>query len=407
MKINLKYGKTVESFSLPEFADILEAKSPTYTVARSQFFNSIRKYFSKSTDFSNIGIIVSDKTRLCGYSDYLPWLLEVLHKEGARKENITFYIAYGTHPKQTEDESLNSYGPLYNEYKFIHHNGNDEQIFKHIGQTKRGTPVRIRHDILECSLIITFGAISHHYFAGFGGGRKLFFPGLALQKDIYHNHGLFLDRKNRRLADGCQAGKLDRNPLAEDLFEIETYLPKRISIHGILNPCGKVSKLLVGDTYKDFLNACNEHDKYYKSGINKSYDLVIASAGGYPKDINFIQAHKSVHNAAAFVKDGGRLVILNQCVDGIASDTFLKYFKTGSFENAFEILEKNYEGNGGTALAMMAKTQRIKIYMQTDMSDEICSLLNVSKIDSSGIQKMIDSASDSIAVIHNASLLIK
>ena len=41
------------------------------------------------------------------------------------------------------------------------------------------------------------------------------------------------------------------------------------------------------------------------SGRQEAYDLVVASAGGYPKDINYIQAHKSIHNAASFVKDGG------------------------------------------------------------------------------------------------------
>ena len=41
------------------------------------------------------------------------------------------------------------------------------------------------------------------------------------------------------------------------------------------------------------------------------YDLVLASCGGFPKDINLIQSHKAIHNAAAFVRDGGRLVMLS------------------------------------------------------------------------------------------------
>ncbi|NJK98532.1 MAG: DUF2088 domain-containing protein, partial [Bacteroidales bacterium] len=234
--------------------------------------------------------------RLCGYPQYLPWLIEVLIQHGALKENLHFYIAYGTHPLQTEEESLKTYGPVFNEYHFVHHNCTDESVFSIKGTTKRGTNVTVRKDILESTLLITFGAISHHYFAGYGGGRKLLFPGLAQRQAIYHNHGLFLDRATRSLATGCQPGKLEGNPLAEDLREIDDLIPEKISIHGIMNESGKVCRLLVGSSYKDFTEACKIHDSYYRYNSDEQYDLVIASSGGYPKDINFIQAHKSVHH---------------------------------------------------------------------------------------------------------------
>jgi nickel-dependent lactate racemase len=404
----LKYGSQVLTFEIPDNATFLHIHEPKYTINKETFSNSFRQFLSnKKQDFSNVGIVVSDKTRLCGYEIYLPWLVEILEKAGALKNNIKLYIAYGTHSRQADEESVGAYGRVFQDYTFIHHDCSDTSAMVTLGTTKRGTPMTVRKDVLQSSLLITFGAISHHYFAGFGGGRKLLFPGLAQKEAIYHNHSLFLNMRERKLEAGCQSGVLDGNPLAEDLFEINNVLPPQLSIHGILDSHGKVCQLLVGSTYHDFLNACSKHDACFKSHSDALFDCVIASSGGYPKDINFIQTHKSVHNAASFVKDGGTLIILSECRDGVGTNTFLPLFKEGGWEKVFEKLAKKYEGNGGTALAMMAKTKRITIYMITGFDEETCTLIGVRKIDSSQANSLILKEKGSVAVIQNASMLIK
>lgn len=408
MDIQLKYGNQSINLDLPLRTLIPEYTQPEYSITKEKFTGDLIRHLPYDrSKYSNIAIVVSDKTRLSGYPQYLPWVIEALLQHGAEKENLHFYIAYGTHPRQTDEESLNAYGRIFNEYHFIHHDCTQENLFEVLGTTQRGTNITIRKDILRSSLIITFGAISHHYFAGFGGGRKLLFPGLAERQAIYQNHGLFLDKKTRSLATGCQPGKLDGNPLAEDLKEIDSYFPPKISIHGIMNEAGKVCKLLVGDSYDAFLNACKIHDSYYRHKSDQQFDLVVASSGGYPKDINFIQAHKSVHHSAAFVKDGGKLIVLLECMDKIGSNYFMKYLEAGSFDAAFTMLDAKYEGNGGTALSMMLKTKRIQIHMLTSLDEETCKTLGVSKICEEDIQKIIDAEKGSIAAIKNASILVK
>lgn len=408
MDIQLKYGSQTVSLNLPAKTKIPEYTEPEYNITKESFTADLLKCLPNTkASFRNVAVVVSDKTRLCGYPEYLPWLVEALEKKGADSDDIHFYIAYGTHPKQSDEESINTYGTVFNEYHFVHHDCTDDSVFEVLGKTKRGTDITVRKDILQSTLIITFGAISHHYFAGFGGGRKLLFPGMAQRKAIYHNHGLFLDREAGSLSKGCQPGQLEGNPLAEDLKEIDDLMPAKISVHGIMNASGKVCKLLVGKTYNDFTEACKLHDSYYRYKSQEQFDMVIASGGGYPKDINFIQAHKSVHHAAAFVKDGGSLIILLECRDKIGSNYFMKYLQAGSFEAAFSILAQNYEGNGGTALSMMIKAKRINIYMLTSLEDEICGILGVKKIKEDDIQNMIDAEKGSIAIIRNASILIK
>jgi lactate racemase len=407
MNIELKYGRQNISFTLPSSAVIPEFTEPELAILKEVFIEEMLELLPKAkAKYNHVAIVVSDKTRQCGYPEYLPWLIEVLMKQGATKEGICFYIAYGTHPRQTEEESLSTYGSIYREFQFLHHDCKDDSVFDILGTTRRGTPVTVRKDIINSTLLITFGSVSHHYFAGYGGGRKLLFPGLAARKAVYHNHGLFLDHENRSLAAGCQPGNLDGNPLAEDLKEIDAFVPPKISIHGIMNASGKVCRLIVGNSYNDFVKACKVHDGYYRYNSPEQFDLVIASSGGYPKDINFIQAHKSVHHAAAFVKSGGRLIVLSECMDKIGSDYFMRYLEAGSFEAAFAKLQKNYEGNGGTALSMMLKTKRIHIHMLTSLGEAECLTLGVSKVSAQDIQRIIKAEKGSMAVIRNASMLV-
>ncbi|MDH4206337.1 MAG: lactate racemase domain-containing protein, partial [Desulfobacteraceae bacterium] len=253
----------------------------------------------------------------------------------------------------------------------------------------------------------TFGAISHHYFAGYGGGRKLIFPGLGQKESIYQNHGLFLDRERQTLSPYCQSGVLDKNPLAEDLAEFETFCPADLAIHGILDSRGQVCDLLPGAGTDHFQNACAEHGKHCEVSVTGDYDLVIASCGGYPKDINFIQSHKAIEHASKFVRNHGMLIILAECRDGVGSKTFLPWFEMGNWKNAFDKLAQNYEGNGGTALSMMSKLKRNRILMITELSDSICKTIGIEKISMDQLKLLVKQSTGSLAAIPNAGILVR
>ena len=108
-----------------------------------------------------------------------------------------------------------------------------------------------------------------------------------------------------------------------------------------------------------------------------------------------------------FVNDGGNLIVLAKCRDGIGSKTFLPWFESGTWEKAFNRLSKNYQGNGGTALSMMSKLRRINISMVTQLDDAVCQTIGVKKISMSRAQHYIESCSGSIAAIPYAGLLVK
>ncbi|MFH2093903.1 MAG: nickel-dependent lactate racemase [Pseudomonadota bacterium] len=407
--IDFKYGKTVYPIDMPEQCNQLTIQEPDHKIDIQQFETDFAESLPKTlSNEAAISIAVADKTRLCEYAVFLPVLLKVFSQRKISASNITFFIAYGTHARQSDEQCLSAYGDLYHTCRFVHHDCSNKDLFVRIGDTQSGTPVHIRKDLLDSDLIITFGALSHHYFAGYGGGRKLLFPGLGYKDDIYKNHSLFLDRTEKQLSPGCQPGNLNDNPLALDLKQIDDYLTQpRISIHGILNSKGKVCQLIIGNSYNDFLKACSILDTFYRVSDPRQYPLVIASCGGFPKDINLIQAHKAINNAATFVLDGGTLIVMAQCSEGVGSDTFLPYFDHSSFDAAFCALQNDYKGNGGTALSMMSKARRINVFLKTDLDDKICKTIGVKKLNCQEIEQFINKNQQETACIENASLLIR
>jgi nickel-dependent lactate racemase len=405
----ISYGNENLPIFLPNHTSLLKVSDPECIITPETFIKQLRSEIQQvKLDLTNPVIVVADKTRLCGYPEYLPILVDELIAHGANPAPLTFIIAYGTHPPQTTKECIDAYGEIYNKHTFIHHDASDKNNFADLGVTTKSTPVRVRKDLLEASAIITMGAVCHHYFAGYGGGRKLIFPGCGEKESIYTNHSLFLDRDNQILASGCQPGNLIGNPLADDLFEVEEHLPAHLSIHGILDSHGTLCDLLVGAGRDIFDKACEVQAKACEI-TSDQFDTVVASCGGFPKDINFIQAHKAIHNSAMFVKDGGLLLIYCECRDGIGSTTFLPWFEKGSFEEAFNLLVQNYEGNGGTALAMMTKLQRIRIGLISSINSDILSTIGVEQWHHNEVCEHIAEVSKdgSIACITNASLLVK
>ena len=405
--LGLRYGRSTIELAVPAAAERLEPCEPALELDRDNFRAGLAAELPDPLPSGRIVVVVADKTRLCGYPTILPWLVELLAERGAGPERVVFLIAYGVHSRQSEEESLAAYGPVYRQYPFVHHNCDDSTVFVELGRTGRGTPARVRRELVEAGLVLTVGAVSHHYFAGFGGGRKLLFPGLGERRAILANHRLFLDPATRTLHPHCCAGRLAGNPLAEDLDEIARLLPRPLSVHGLLDSSGALVACRIGRGPEAFTRACREHDRCFRAPGDRRYDLVVASAGGYPKDINLIQAHKAIDNAAGFVGDGGTLVLLAECADGVGSAGFLPFFDLGGREQAFDQLIRDYSGNGGTALALMAKNERIRIRLLTGLDPEVCRRIGVRPITIAAAEQLLRAEAESSAVIANASLLIR
>ena len=181
----------------------LQVREQPQVINESLFQARLEAFLQRNPlELSRPILVVADKTRLCGYPEYLPLLVRVLAEHGMDAGALKIIIAYGTHARQSDEECRRAYGELYDRLTFVHHDCRDTGLFAELGRTARGVPIRLRRDLLEASAVITMGAVSHHYFAGYGGGRKLIFPGCGERLAIYANHALYLDRQAGCIAVG-------------------------------------------------------------------------------------------------------------------------------------------------------------------------------------------------------------
>lgn len=321
----------------------------------------------------NIVIIVSDTTRTSGSETIVPLLVGRLLQCGLKFSNISILFATGIHRLLSNEEKRKLLtDEIFNAVKHFDHNPDDYDQLEYLGDTSYGTPVEINKRLLEADHVILTGSIGFHYFAGFTGGRKSVFPGLASSKSIKHNHLLALDLIDgsvRRRA-GVGTGRLDKNPVHEDMQEAVSMLAPSFLVNTIINRKQEIAGIYCGDWKNAHRRGCAEYASQHTIQIEEKRDLVIASCGGHPKDINLIQSHKSLDMAVGALKDNGHIILLAECKEGYGYSTFLNWLKLGKASKIGQELYKNYETNGQSAWSMANKIERFRVILVSDLPED-------------------------------------
>jgi nickel-dependent lactate racemase len=242
--------------------------------------------------------------------------------------------------------------------KMYNNNAKDLAEFTHVGTTSRGNAVYFQTRVVEADHIICTGSIVYHFFAGFGGGRKAMLPGVAAYETIRRNHALMLE-------PGAGLGRLKGNPVYEDQIEgVEMRRPSFL-LNVVLNERKEFLKIFAGDYIQAHLEACKFVEEISGTAIPQPADLVIASCGGYPKDINVYQLQKTMDNAWMAVREGGVVIILGECAEGVGSELYLQWmqeYKTP--ERIEEKIRSDFAVGGHKAYAvtrLMKKAQFILV----------------------------------------------
>jgi nickel-dependent lactate racemase len=317
-------------------------------------------------------IVAPDKTRNCGANEILPILIEQLNACGIADANLKIVLATGTHAGHTRQQVAAILGSeISKRIEVFDHNCRDAENLTLVGETRFGTPVFINRRLLEADKTLVVAAALHHYFAGFGGGAKMINPGCAGYETISKNHALTIDPQTGGLHAGCRAGEVATNPVQMDIIDSMRFISANFLFETILNDAGKIVAAFAGEMMAAHRQACKLVDDIYKVNISERADLVVVSCGGYPKDINFIQSHKSLHNAFYAVKEGGVILALAECREGVGSQTFLEWFDFADDESFRAELTKNYKVNGTTALALKMKTRAARMILVSTLSAEL------------------------------------
>ena len=309
-----------------------------------------------------IAIITSDPTRPMPTAKVMPPLLDELYNAGVSPDDITLVFALGSHRHTTEEEKKRIAGDrAYSEIKCV---DSDPEDFVHIGQTSSGTPVDITSVVANADRRICLGNVEYHYFAGYSGGAKAIMPGCSTRDAIQANHSMMIK-------PGACAGNLEENPLRMDIEEAVSLLGVDFILNVVLGEHKQILKAAAGDVTKAHRELCAFLDTIYLKELSEEADIVIVSQGGAPKDLNLYQTQKALDNARHAVKQGGVIILIGSCREGLGEKVFEQWMTSmPSPASMIDRIGKDFQLGGHKAAAIAMTLEKADIYLVSDMEDD-------------------------------------
>ena len=309
-----------------------------------------------------IVIITSDITRPMPSKVVLPLLLEELYEANIPDEDIKIVFALGSHRKHTEEEKRYLVGEDI--FKRVECIDSDTVNSVSLGSTTIGTPVNIFKPVVDADRRICLGNIEYHYFAGYSGGAKAIMPGVATRDSIQANHSMMV-RKD------AKAGTLEDNPLRRDIDEITNFLTIDFILNVVLDEKKNIIRAVSGHYLEAHREGCSFLDRLYKIYMEQPADIVVVSPGGFPKDINVYQAQKALDNAQHAVRDGGIIIWVASCKEGLGEHAFERWMTTAkSPEEMIVNIQKKFELGGHKAAAIAMIHRKARIFLVSDLEDD-------------------------------------
>jgi len=330
MDLELKYGTGKVVVCIPESADacILEPNdmpslpsiSSTLSEELAGVTESDQNIMAKARNASTVAIAIPDETRPLPVDKLLPsvldWLFAGIPELDATQ--VTIIIGGGLHPPADPKTMARLVPPnIARGCKVSAHDANNSPMVDY-GHTSRGTPVLVNKIFAEADLKIVVGQIDPHQFVGFTGGSKGVVIGCGGAATIEHNHGLMFHEK-------ANVGVLHGNPVREDLNEAGEMIGIDLAINCIMAPSKEVVQVIAGRPLDMLIEGAKTCAAIYGVAIDSDFNIVVASCGGYPKDICLYQAQKGLNLASQAVKKGGHILLLAASTQGVGDDVYFDY----------------------------------------------------------------------------------
>lgn len=374
-----KYGKGTVSFSLDpdQIVDELFIKDyPVLPDAAAAIREAIRNPIGSKPlreivkPGETVAFLVNDTTRVANSHVFMPVLLDELNAVGIPDQDMRIVFALGTHRAMTDSEMIGEVGSeVAKRVQLYNSDAKDQSQFQFFGTTSYGTPVYLHKKAVEADHIICTGSVVHHFFAGYGGGRKALLPGVAYYETIRKNHSLMLD-------PGATIGRLEGNPIYHDQIEGTEMRRPSFLINVVLNEKKEFLQVFAGDYIAAHKECCTFVNSVYGVQVKQEADIVIASCGGYPKDINVYQLQKTMDNAWCAVREGGVVIILGECAEGSGSElyekTMEKYRTPAEVEAA---IRADFQIGAHKAYAVTRLMKKADFVLVSSMKPELAELL--------------------------------
>ena len=234
-------------------------------------------------------------------------------------------VATGTHRDNTREELGGMLGKeIVQRFKVVNHHCQDDKIMVDLGKTSGGIPVVINRLFWEAEVKIVTATIAPHQGAGFSGGRKSVLPGIASLATLKQHHGFGM-RSNRPAMGWVEGNKFHENALeAAKMAKVDFIL------NTVQNDHKEITQVVAGDVEKAWFEGVKASREIFEVKVPHPVDIVITTPGGFPKDIDLYQSQKSMASSELVVKEGGTVILLAECKDGVGAHGFYEWMSAAT-----------------------------------------------------------------------------
>ncbi|MDR2860208.1 MAG: nickel-dependent lactate racemase [Elusimicrobiota bacterium] len=357
-----KVVQVIESGTTPPIKDI---KSAVTDALRNPIASKPLSQTVKKGD--KVSIIVSDITRSwIRPAEFLPFIIDEIKLAGIEDEDISIVIALGGHRPHTKEEDIIMCGKdIVERFKIYQHDCLAKDLVL-IGTTSRKTPVWINKRIAQADKVILTGAITMHFIAGFGGGRKAVLPGVSGYETIQKNHSLSMSEiVGGGINEETRVTRINSNPLNDDMIEACAFLNPCFLVNAIIDSSGNFSRFVAGHWYKAWLEGTDTVMKMQRVDAKEKVDIVFASAGGFPKDVNIYQASKVYDIAGMSIKPDGIVIAALEAREASEPRDFMDNFHFADLVEMEKAVRAKYTIPFFAAFRLALLCKSNKVFMVT------------------------------------------
>jgi nickel-dependent lactate racemase len=350
-------------------------------------------------------VIIPDGTRTAP----IPLLFRLLYEQfGQRVACLDYLIALGTHPPLSQDAIEQLVGTTaieraesYPNVHIFNHDWNNPHALRTIGTISHAetqelsgglladdVPVTLNRLIFEYDLLLICGPVFPHEVAGFSGGAKYLFPGIAGPDIINFTHWL------GALVTSMHTIGVKDTPVRRVISRAATFVPRPLLCLALVLQGSNLHGLYIGSHDEAWSHAADLSAQLNIVYVDRPFQRVLSAPAEMYDDL--WTAAKAMYKTEPAIAGGGEVIIYAPHITEVSythgalidevgyhvKDYFLKQWdRFRDVPGSILAHSTHVKGMGSYEATTGIETPRISVTLATSIPEERCRRINLGYAD--------------------------
>ena len=356
-----------------------------------------------AVDGKRVLVLIPDGTRTMP----MPLMFDLLERElGPRVAALDYLVALGTHSPMSDEQLGRLVGRrvvdgLAGSHRIFNHRWDDPTTFVTLGtipaaeiaqlsggRARQDVPVALNRLVIEYDHVLICGPVFPHEVAGFSGGTKYLFPGIAAAEIIHFTHWLGALVTNYEIIGTANT------PVRAVIDRAAALLDTPISLMALVVTHDGIAGMFYGDPQDAWQRAAALSARRHIVWVDRPFNRMLSVMPSMYDDLWV--AAKGAYKAEPAIADGGEVIVYaphvrevshvhGKLIDQIGyhcRDYFLaQWEKFRGFPGGILAHSTHVKGLGTYDAATGTETPRITVTLATGISRDRCDRINLGYAD--------------------------